>query len=133
MNSLAPNTPRPALIHPGFSHACAAARAMLAAPEALVKGAMVFDGGDGVYKPYGFSDGIAVIGVYGYLTDCFPYWGNRYVTGYDALRVQYGAALADDEVKGVIFDHDSYGGLVSGCFDFVDWALDAKKASGKPT
>lgn len=125
------NASRLGMLHPAYGAEVQAARAIAAAPQ---KYGMLplYEMSDGRFKPYGFSDGIAIIGVYGYLTDCMPYWGSRYVTGYDALYHQLGQAFADDDVKGIVLNIDSYGGLVSGCFDLVDWIAEQKAASGKP-
>lgn len=46
-----------------------------------------------------------------------PYSG---MTGYDGLSVKLRSAMNDDEVKGILFDIDSPGGEVSGCFDLAD-------------
>lgn len=70
-------------------------------------------------KPFAFSDGVAIIPVHGVLVNRMSYsWG--YATGYNFLRAQYGAALADDDVKLIVFDCNSYGGMVAGCFETVD-------------
>jgi ClpP class serine protease len=37
-----------------------------------------------------------------------------------------------EAVKGIVLDMDSGGGMVAGCFDFVDWMWQAKQAAGKP-
>ena len=76
--------------------------------------------------------GIALIPVMGTLVDYLDWCGSRWVTGYNVLRLQLEAAFEDDDVKGIALLVDSGGGLVSGLFDFIDWALEAKKASGKP-
>jgi ClpP class serine protease len=75
---------------------------------------------------------IAVISVSGMLVDKFPYIGWPWITGYDALRYQLSAAFADPEVRGIVLDIDSGGGMVAGCFDFVDWMYEARQASDKP-
>lgn len=123
--------PRPALLHEGYAAEVSLARQLLLAPEKLAVLPLEKEGRRD-YKPYGFQDGIAIIGVYGYLTDRTPWWGSRYMTGYDALRWQLATALEDDDVLGIVLDVDSYGGLVTGCFDLVDWIMAAKKAAGKP-
>jgi capsid assembly protease len=42
------------------------------------------------------------------------------MTGYDGIRQSFLAALADDAVEAIVFDIDSPGGEVCGCFDLVD-------------
>ncbi|CAK0763416.1 capsid assembly protease [uncultured Gammaproteobacteria bacterium] len=42
------------------------------------------------------------------------------MTGYDGLRVKFHQSIADPKVKAVLFDIDSPGGEVAGCFDLVD-------------
>ena len=72
-----------------------------------------------VRKPFAFSNGIAVIPVHGSLINRFGQsWG--FVTGYNFIRSQLNAAMADDDVKAIVFDCNSYGGEVAGCFELVD-------------
>lgn len=73
----------------------------------------------GAQKPFAFATGIAVIPVHGSLINRFgASWG--YVTGYNFIRSQLNAALADDDVKAVVFDCNSYGGEAAGCFELAD-------------
>ncbi|MFO6216091.1 S49 family peptidase, partial [Pseudomonas aeruginosa] len=73
----------------------------------------------GAQKPFAFAAGIAVIPVHGSLINRFgASWG--YVTGYNFIRSQLNAALADDDVKAVVFDCNSYGGEAAGCFELAD-------------
>lgn len=84
-------------------------------------------------KVYPVMAGVAVIRVSGVLVDklgCVSGWGGY--TGYDGLRVQVLGALADPEVRGVVLDIDSAGGMVAGLFDLVDDIERAKRAAGKP-
>ena len=50
------------------------------------------------------------------------------MTGYDGIRQNLFAALADDEVKAIVFDIDSPGGEAAGCFDLVDTIFEARGA-----
>jgi len=65
--------------------------------------------------------GVAMICVRGTLVQKLgtlrPYSG---MTGYDGLRQSIFAAHEDPEVKAIVFDIDSPGGEVAGCFDLVD-------------
>lgn len=42
------------------------------------------------------------------------------MTGYDSVEQKLDAALADDDIDGILLDIDSPGGEVSGCFDLCD-------------
>lgn len=67
-------------------------------------------------KPFAFAAGLAIIPVSGTLVNRFgASWG--YVTGYNFIRSQLNLALADDDVKGIVLDMNSYGGEAAGCFE----------------
>jgi signal peptide peptidase SppA len=70
-------------------------------------------------KPFAFSDGIAVIPVYGALLHR-DNWCDSYATGYDFIRNKLAAAMGDPEVSGIVFDMNSYGGHVAGNFELCD-------------
>jgi capsid assembly protease len=70
-------------------------------------------------KPFAYSDGVAIIPIHGILVNRFAYsWG--FVTGYNFLRAQVQAAQEDQDVKLIVFDVDSPGGLVAGCQETAD-------------
>ena len=70
-------------------------------------------------KPFAFSNGVAIIPIHGVLVNRFSSsWG--YVTGYNFVRSQVTAALADEDVKLIVYDCNSYGGMVAGCFETGD-------------
>lgn len=70
-------------------------------------------------KPFVFVEGIAIIPVHGMLINRFGRsWG--YVTGYNFVRAQTEAADADEDVVGIIYDVNSYGGEVAGCFELSE-------------
>lgn len=72
------------------------------------------DAPEGPQKPFIYQDGVAVIPVHGILVNRFNYcWG--FVTGYDFIRKQMNLALADDDVKLIVYDHDTPGGEAAGC------------------
>lgn len=78
-------------------------------------------------KPFAFSAGVAVIPITGLLINRFDRsWG--WVTGYNAIRSQLEAAMADDDVRAIVFDCNSGGGEVAGCFEL---AADIRAARGK--
>jgi ClpP class serine protease len=66
-------------------------------------------------------DGVAMISVCGTLVHRLgtmrPYSG---MTGYDGIRHNLLSSVADPSVRAVMFDVNSPGGQVSGCFDLVD-------------
>lgn len=81
-------------------------------------------------KSFPFSNGVAIIPVHGVLLNRFSHsWG--YATGYNFIRAQYKAAQVDDDVRLIVFDCNSYGGVVSGCFETASSIF--KGRSKKPT
>jgi capsid assembly protease len=76
------------------------------------------------------ENGIAFIPVWGMLFNKCG-WACAYFTGYDYLHDAYAAALADESVKAVVFDVDSFGGEVQGCMELTDWMY--AQRSQKPT
>lgn len=77
-------------------------------------------------KPFAFSSGVAIIPVSGSLINRF---GQSYgfVTGYNFIRRQMTMALADEDVKGIVLDVNSYGGEAAGCFEL---SADIRKMRG---
>jgi len=74
------------------------------------------------------QNGVAVIPVTGILSnrqDDFMDWmfGD---TSYESIREQFQTALADPSIGAIVFDMDSPGGEVSGCFDLVDEIFNAR-------
>lgn len=80
---------------------------------------------------YDVVAGVALIPVRGTLVDRTRYIGSNWVTGYNVLRLQLEAAFADTSVAAIALVIDSSGGMASGLFDLVDWAIEAKQAAGK--
>lgn len=78
-------------------------------------------------KPFAFANGIAVIPISGTLLNRVGYSYDGYVTGYNFIRRQMNAALADDDVKGIIFDVNSYGGEAAGCFELAAEIRNSRK------
>lgn len=70
-------------------------------------------------KPFLFSEGMAFIPIHGALVNRFPYSYAGY-TGYQFIRNQFDAAIADPDVKGIVFDVNSYGGQVYGNFELAE-------------
>ncbi len=81
-------------------------------------------------KPFVFFDGIAVIPVHGLLINRFPYcWG--FVTGYNFIRAQHQAARQDPDVKLIVLDVDSCGGMKPGADETSQDIFDHR--ADKPT
>ena len=76
-------------------------------------------------KPFLFAGGIAVIPVYGALLHKDS-WCSSYATGYSYIATRLAAALGDSEVKGIIFDLNSYGGHVAGNFELCDQIFEGR-------
>lgn len=76
---------------------------------------------------YDVIAGVAIIPVEGTLVHKLgtlrPWSG---MTGYDGIRMNFGAALEDDDVKAIVLDIDSPGGEVHGCFDLADAVYGAR-------
>jgi signal peptide peptidase SppA len=70
-------------------------------------------------KPFAFSDGIAIIPMWGALLHRDGYC-DSYATGYDFIRAKFDAAMVDPDVKGIVFDINSPGGHVAGNFELAD-------------
>lgn len=78
-------------------------------------------------KPFAFSQGVAIIPVHGTLLNRFSSsWG--YATGYNFIRAQLSAAVADDDVELIVFDVNSFGGEAAGCFELCDDIYQARAA-----
>lgn len=94
-------------------------------------GQLALSGGANRSRIFDLSGGIAYIPVRG------PLFNDDYIdryggwSGYKGLAAQFSAALADPEVRAILFDIDSPGGVVNGCFDLADLIFDGK-AAGKP-
>lgn len=69
-------------------------------------------------KPFAFANGMAIIPVSGTLVNRLN-WAYSSVTGYNFIRSQINAALADDDVRGIVLDINSYGGEAAGCFELA--------------
>ena len=79
----------------------------------------------GPSKPFIYRDGIAVIPVHGILINRFNWcWG--FVTGYDFIRKQKNMALADPDVKLIVYDHDTPGGEAAGCAELAQEIFDER-------
>lgn len=82
-------------------------------------------------RPYVVKNGILRVPVVGILLHRFPYSFGSMATGYEYIRQALRRGLSDDQVKGIVLDVDSPGGMVSGCFDLADELFEAREE--KPT
>ncbi len=73
-------------------------------------------------KPFAFQNGVAVIPVHGSLINRFGQCYG-YVTGYNFIRRQRDAAMADPDVTAIVYDVNSGGGEAAGCFELADEAF----------
>lgn len=80
----------------------------------------------GADKPFAYSNGLAIIPIHGTLINRYGGYYYGYVTGYNWIRSQMNAALADPEVTGIIFDVNSNGGEAAGCFELADEVFAAR-------
>lgn len=72
-----------------------------------------------VEKPFAYAEGIAFIPIHGMLVNRMS-WSYSFATGYNFIRSQMNAALEDDDVKLIVYDINSSGGLASGCKELSD-------------
>ena len=70
-------------------------------------------------KPFAFANGLAIIPITGSLINRFNGSYESYATGYNFIRRQLSMAMADEDVLGIIFDVNSYGGEAAGCFELA--------------
>lgn len=70
-------------------------------------------------KPFLFNNGLAFIPMRGTLVhrNGDPWYGTR---GYDDIRREFDAAVADPDVAGIVFDIHSGGGMVYGNFELAE-------------
>lgn len=86
------------------------------------------------HKLFHFHRGIAYIPVIGTLVNKLgsldPISG---MTGYDGIGTKIAAAGSDPDVRGILFDIDSFGGEAAGTFDLVDQIFGTNaRNGGKP-
>jgi len=79
-------------------------------------------------RSYQVSQGIAIIPIDGSLVHKYghikPYSG---MTGYDGIMHRLREALSDPEVKAILLDMNTPGGMVAGCFDLADKIADMRE------
>lgn len=95
----------------------------MAAGELCASG--FYSSGSSSGKPFPFAGGIAVIPVWGVLLHRDRYC-DSWATGYSYIHTAVSAALGDEDVKGIIFDINSGGGHVAGCWEVSDLIFAAR-------
>lgn len=124
----------PLALHPARAAADVSALFGLVAGDGrlLTAGPDRDDGAPAARPGYQVVAGVAVIDIDGVLVQrlgcATPFFG---MTGYDGIRANIAAALADPGVGGIALNIDSPGGTVSGCFDLADWMF--RLRGHKPT
>lgn len=88
------------------------------------------DGTTTAEKPFAYSNGVAIIPIHGLLVNRLS-WSYSFVTGYNFIRSQRQAALADPDVKMIVYDVNSPGGVTSGCAELCDEMYESR--SEKPS
>lgn len=83
-------------------------------------------------KPFVYYNGFAIIPIHGLLINRFS-WSWSWVTGYNFIRGQLSAAMADPDVQSIIYDVNSYGGMVMGCEETADMIYESNAAQGGKT
>ena len=89
---------------------------------------------EGTPNLWDWTDGdIAVIRISGPLSDRALYWGDDlWRDGYDRIQAAHAQAQSAPDIAGVMFQMDTPGGLVDGCFETVRAIRADKAAGGKP-
>lgn len=79
-------------------------------------------------RPYSVRNGVLTIPVQGVLVNKFPYAFGGWITGYEYIEAAVQRGIADSNVREIVLDINSPGGLVSGCFDCADMIYAARGA-----
>ncbi len=77
-------------------------------------------------KPFIYNDGVAVIPIHGVLINRFAY-SFGWATGYDFIRAQMNAAIADPDVRLIAYDYDTPGGEAAGCAELAQEFYDNRE------
>lgn len=78
------------------------------------------------YRPYKVSNGILYVPVRGVLVNNMPWQFGAWATGYEYIRKAVERGLADSDVKGIMLNIESGGGMVSGNWDLVEFLVEAR-------
>ena len=80
--------------------------------------------GPEVYRDYGLIEGVAIIPVQGVLAKSAPWWCES--TGYDWIRQGFDHAVADPDVRAIVLDINSRGGVVTALPDLSDHIYESR-------
>ena len=82
--------------------------------------------------PYAVVDNVAIIPVEGTLVHKGAYVGQSSgQTSYEGLQAQLARVARDDRIKGVVYEYDTYGGLVAGVAETAE--MMRRVSAAKPT
>lgn len=76
-------------------------------------------------KPFAYADGVAIIPIHGLLINRLS-WSYSFATGYNFIRSQRNSALADPDVRLIVYDVNSPGGVASGCAELAREMFDSR-------
>lgn len=76
-------------------------------------------------KPFAYANGVAIIPIHGLLVNRLS-WSYSFATGYNFIRSQRMAAVADPDVDLIVYDVNSQGGLASGCGELAREMYDGR-------
>lgn len=79
------------------------------------------------YRPYNVKNGILQIPVMGVLLNRFPWQAGRWATGYPYIEKAWQRGMADANVKGIAYIHDTPGGEVAGNFELAEKLFASRK------
>lgn len=80
------------------------------------------------YRPYQVQNGVLQIPVQGVLLNRFSYQFGSFATGYQYIERAMKRGLADPDVRGIAFLHDTPGGEVAGNFELAAKIFNARDA-----
>lgn len=82
--------------------------------------------------PFDLIDGVAIIPIEGTLVQKGAWLGSESgETSYQGLQVQIARALRHPDVRGIVYEIDSFGGVINGAFETAELIRQSSKA--KPT
>lgn len=76
-------------------------------------------------KPFAYANGVAIIPIHGLLINRLS-WSYSFATGYNFIRAQRAAAIADPDVQLIVYDINSPGGVASGCAELAREMFDTR-------
>lgn len=77
-------------------------------------------------RPYNVKAGVLTVPVKGVLVNNFPFAFGSMITGYEYIEAAVQRGVEDSNVRQIVLEINSPGGLVSGCFDCADMIYGAR-------